>query len=56
MVVTNSYFSDQAVILAHANGVRLRFRDDLARELVALGPDFQEVAAPGSSASEAGVA
>ncbi len=36
MVVTNGYFSDQAIILARANGVRMRFRDDLARELAML--------------------
>jgi restriction system protein len=36
MVGTNGYFSDQAIILARANGVRMRFRDDLARELAAL--------------------
>jgi restriction system protein len=37
MVVTNGYFSDQAIILGRANGVRMRFRDDLAKELAALG-------------------
>lgn len=39
MVVTNGYFTEQAVILARANGVRMRSRDDLARELAALGED-----------------
>jgi restriction system protein len=39
MVVTNGYFSEQAIILARANGVRMRFRDDLARELAALDED-----------------
>jgi HJR/Mrr/RecB family endonuclease len=39
MVVTNGYFSEQAIILARANGVRMRSRDDLARELAALGKD-----------------
>jgi restriction system protein len=37
MVVTNSYFSEQAVILGRANGIRMRSRDDLAGELAALG-------------------
>lgn len=36
MVVTNGYFSDQAIILARSNGVRMRSGDDLARELVSL--------------------
>ena len=36
MVVTNSYFTEQAVILARANGVWLRTRDDLAKKLVRL--------------------
>jgi restriction system protein len=33
MVVTNGYFTEQAIVLAHANGVSLRSRDDLARKL-----------------------
>jgi restriction system protein len=37
MVITNSYYTEQAMILARANGVRLRSRDDLAKKLVALG-------------------
>jgi restriction system protein len=37
MVVTNGYFTEQAVILARANGVWLRSRDDLARKVAALG-------------------
>lgn len=45
MVVTNSYFTEQAVILARANGVRMRSRDDLARELAALGEDGEGVQA-----------
>lgn len=45
MVVTNSYFTEQAVILARANGVRMRSRDDLARELAALGEDSESVQA-----------
>ena len=36
MVVTNSYFTEQAIILARANGVRMRSRDDLAKEISAL--------------------
>ena len=45
MVVTNGYFSEQATILARANGVRLRFRDDLAKEIAALGTDGAEASA-----------
>lgn len=45
MVVTNGYFSEQAIILGRANGVRMRFRDDLARELAALGEDSRGVRA-----------
>lgn len=37
MVVTNSYYTEQAIILARANGVWLRTRDDLARKAAALG-------------------
>lgn len=37
MVVTNQYFTKEAVILADANGVVLRSRDDLARKLRDLG-------------------
>jgi len=37
MVVTNSYFTKQAAILARANGVLLRSRDDLARRVDAFG-------------------
>jgi restriction system protein len=37
MVVTNSYFTAQAVILGRANNVLMRSRDDLAREAAALG-------------------
>src|SRR4051794_19718318 len=33
MVVTNSYFTEQAMLLARKNGVRIRHRDDLARAL-----------------------
>lgn len=33
MVVTNQYFTREAVVLAEANGVILRSRDDLARKL-----------------------
>jgi restriction system protein len=36
MVVTNNYFTDQALVLARANGVRMRFRDDLAKTVVKL--------------------
>jgi len=36
MVVTNGYFTEQALVLARANGVRMRHRDDLAREIAAL--------------------
>ncbi len=36
MVVTNSYFTDQAVILARANDVWMRSRDDLARSAAGL--------------------
>ena len=36
MVVTNSYFTDQAMLLARSNGVRIRHRDDLARVLAGL--------------------
>jgi restriction system protein len=36
MVVTNNYFTGQAMILARKNGVRIRHRDDLARALVRL--------------------
>ena len=45
MVVTNGYFSEQAIILARGNGVRMRFRDDLARELAALGEDSRGIRA-----------
>jgi Restriction endonuclease len=37
MVVTNNYFTLTAANLARSNGVLLRTRDDLARELAALG-------------------
>jgi Restriction endonuclease len=37
MVVTNSYFTEQALVLARANGVWMRTRDDLARGLVRAG-------------------
>ena len=43
MVVTNSYFTEQAINLARANMVRMRSRDDLARELAALGEDCESV-------------
>lgn len=33
MVVTNNFFTDQAHILARANGVKLRHREDLAKGL-----------------------
>lgn len=33
MVVTNQYFTTQAIVLAEANGVVMRSRDDLARKL-----------------------
>ena len=36
MVVTNQYFTAQAIVLAEANGVVMRSRDDLARKLHAL--------------------
>jgi len=45
MVVTNGYFTEQAIILARANAVRMRSRDDLARELAALGEDGDSVQA-----------
>ena len=45
MVVTNGYFTEQAVILARANGVRMRSRDDLVRELAGLGEDGKSVQA-----------
>jgi restriction system protein len=45
MVVTNGYFTEQAIILARANGVRMRSRDDLVRELAVLGEDGQSVQA-----------
>jgi restriction system protein len=45
MVITNSYFTLPAVDLARATGVLLRTRDDLARELIALG-GVNAVAAP----------
>lgn len=39
MVITNQYFTDQAVLLAQATGVQLRHRTDLARKLAELkGP------------------
>ena len=37
MVVTNSYFTDQAMLLARKNDVRIRYRDDLARALARPG-------------------
>lgn len=43
MVVTNKYFTSQALILAEANGVIMRYRDDLARKLAEL--PLQSVAA-----------
>ena len=36
MVVTNSYFTEQAMLLARKNHVRIRHRDDLARALARL--------------------
>ena len=36
MVVTNNYFTEQALILARANGVWTRSRDDLARSAAGL--------------------
>jgi HJR/Mrr/RecB family endonuclease len=36
MVVTNSYFTEQAMLLARKNGVRIRHRDDLAKALASL--------------------
>jgi HJR/Mrr/RecB family endonuclease len=36
MVVTNQYFTEQAVVLAQANGVVLRSRDDLMRKILSL--------------------
>ena len=38
MVVTNNYYTEQAVVLARKNGVRIRHRDDLAKALARLGP------------------
>ena len=38
MVVTNNYFTDQAMLLARKNDVRIRNRDDLAQALVNLVP------------------
>jgi restriction system protein len=37
MVVTNSYFTDEALILARANDVWMRSRDDLAAKAAGLG-------------------
>lgn len=45
MVVTNGYFSDQALILARSNEVMLRDRDELARRLSELEVTAAEVAA-----------
>jgi restriction system protein len=36
IVVTNSYYTDQALILARANGVWTRSRDDLAQKAAGL--------------------
>jgi len=38
MVVTNQYFTTQAILLAEANSVVLRSRDDLTRKLFELRP------------------
>jgi restriction system protein len=45
MVVTNGYFTEQAVILARANGVWMRTRDDLAKALSSLGETSRTLAA-----------
>ncbi len=37
MVVTNSHYTEQAIILARHNGVWLRTRDDLARKAATMG-------------------
>ena len=39
MVLTNRYLTGQAIILARANALLRCSRDDLARELAALGED-----------------
>jgi len=46
MVVTNRYFTQQAIRLARANGVRLWNRDDLVRALLANADDGLSPAAP----------
>jgi restriction system protein len=55
MVVTNSYFTDQAIALARAAGVQMRSRDDLAREVVkvrrTVHATFQTVDSTSTSAS-----
>lgn len=48
MVVTNNYFTEEAIILGNANNVRMRSRDDLALEL---GRLRQTEALPSPSAS-----
>jgi restriction system protein len=41
MVVTNSYFTDEALVLARTNGVWMRNRDNLAKALVQMTPERQ---------------
>jgi restriction system protein len=45
MVVTNQYFTEQAVVLAEANKVVLRTRDDLMKKIVELRKDAAPAAA-----------
>lgn len=49
MVVSNGYYTDQALILARANGVLLRSRDDLARKLAELDGPTRVPAEPSTS-------
>lgn len=44
MVITNNYYTEQAVLLARANGVWVRSRDDLAKKLAQLDTSAQAVA------------
>jgi len=46
MVITNSHYTEQAAILARANGVLLRTRDDLALKLAELPRADRQVTRP----------
>lgn len=52
MVVTNSYFTEQAIILGRVNGVRMRHREDIAKALSSLGETSRTLPSAPRTATE----